>query len=454
MPRRSNILILSYYWPPAGGAGVQRWLKMLKYWDYSKYNVTVYTAEHGDGVVEDSSLQAEVPDALNVVRRPIWEPYVAYNRFLGRKPGEKVYSAFIEEGKTGGWAQRFSIWLRSNLFIPDARAFWIRPSIRYLKPKLAEWKIDTIISTGPPHSMHLIAQGLLKARPEIFWVADFRDPWTHIDFYRQLRLTKWADRRHHTLERRVLTGAHRVLTVSPTLQGELSELGEGRSVELIFNGYDPADFTAVGQDPHPAFTLMHVGSMNPDRNPTALWQALRQACDANPDLDQALEIHLIGVVDRTIKESIAEAGLAHQVRYEAFRPHREVIGEMQRAWMLLLPINDTPNAMGILPGKMYEYMGAGRPVLLVGPNEADSRKITDGWSQVQGCDYADVTGMRRAIERQFKAYQGGKFALESSEEHEVFSRERIAQELMESLPEWRRAFKSAAKRSKNRSTKS
>lgn len=425
---------------------MQRWLKMLKYWDYSRYNVTVYTAEHGDGVVEDSSLQAEVPDSVRVVRRPIWEPYVAYNRFLGRKPGDKVYSAFIEEGKSGGWAQRLSIWLRSNLFIPDARAFWIRPSVRFLRSRLTEWKIDTVISTGPPHSMHLIAEKLMRTHPKLFWVADFRDPWTNIDFYRQLRLTKWADRRHHTLEKRILTRAHRVLTVSPTLQRELSELADGREIELVYNGYDPADFNRVGTDPHPAFTLMHVGSMNSDRNPVALWQALRQACDSNPELEQALEIYLIGVVDRSIKDALDRAGLSDAVQIQAFRPHREVIGEMQRAWLLLLPINDTPNAMGILPGKMYEYMGAGRPILLIGPSNADSRAITEGWPQVLGCNYHDVAGMQRAIERIFKAYQRGAFALEPSAEHEVFSRAGIANGLMAQLPEWRRSAKSHHKK--------
>jgi len=425
---------------------VQRWLKMLKYWDYSHYNITVYTAEHGDGVVEDASLQAEVPNSVRVVRRPIWEPYVAYNRFLGRKPGDKVYSGFIQEGKSGGWAQRLSIWLRSNLFIPDARAFWIRPSIRYLKPRLAEWKIDTLISTGPPHTMHLIAQGLVKSQPDLLWIADFRDPWTNIDFYRQLRLTRWADRRHHALERRVLTQADRVLTVSPTLQTELSELADGREIELIYNGYDPADFTHAAQEPHPAFTLMHVGSMNSDRNPEGLWQALRQACDAQPELEQALQIQLIGVVDRRIVKAIDRAGLSNQVKYEAFRPHREVIGEMQGAWMLLLPINDTPNAMGILPGKMYEYMGAGRPILLIGPSNADSRKITADWPQVFGCDYDEVSAMQRAIEKVFKAYQRGAFALDPSEEHQMFSRERIAQGLMSQLPEWHRAAKALKKK--------
>ena len=179
-----RVLIITYYWPPSGGSGVQRWLKMSKYLPENGWQPVIYTADDAEYPVEDKSLEKDVAPETEVIRRPIVEPYSFYKKFLGIKKGEKVKAGFINEGaKKTGWKESLSVWLRGNLFIPDARCWWIKPSVRYLKKYLKEHPVDAMISTGPPHSMHLIARALHK-KFNIPWVADFRDPWTDIDFYK------------------------------------------------------------------------------------------------------------------------------------------------------------------------------------------------------------------------------------------------------------------------------
>ncbi|MBK9488199.1 MAG: hypothetical protein IPO07_04910 [Haliscomenobacter sp.] len=202
-----KFLLITYYWPPAGGGGVMRWVKMTKYIRQYGWEPVVYTPENGETAAFDESLAKEVAPALQVVKTPIWEPYQLYKQFLGRKKEEKIYSGFINEGKKESLAQKVSVFIRGNFFIPDARMFWIKPSIKYLTKYLKEHPVDAIVSTGPPHSMHLIAEGVHKATG-IPWVADFRDPWTNIDFYKDLRLTSWADARHKALEQRCCARLH------------------------------------------------------------------------------------------------------------------------------------------------------------------------------------------------------------------------------------------------------
>ena len=210
-----RVLIITYYWPPSGGSGVQRWLKMSKYLPENGWQPVIYTPEEGEFPIIDTSLEKDVSPEAEVIRRPIVEPYTLYKRFLGVKETETVKAGFIKEnGEKAGWKEKLSLWIRGNCFIPDARCWWVKPSVRYLKSYLKEHPVDAIISTGPPHSMHLIAMKLKEALG-IPWIADFRDPWTEIDYYNDLHLTRWADRKHHRLEREVLTKTDKVITVAP-----------------------------------------------------------------------------------------------------------------------------------------------------------------------------------------------------------------------------------------------
>ncbi len=229
-----RVLVITYYWPPNGGAGVYRWLKFSKYLPGHGWTPVIYTPANPERVADDPALLRDVPPELEIIQRPITEPFSLYKRFTGKAQDERVQTAFLREQSGGGWKEDLALWVRSNFFIPDARVWWVRPSIAFLKDHLRKHPVDAVITTGPPHSMHLIGQGLKRALG-VTWIADFRDPWTDIDFYQQLKLTRWADARHHRMERSVLQEADRVVTVGWRWADDLARIG-GRPVEVVTNG--------------------------------------------------------------------------------------------------------------------------------------------------------------------------------------------------------------------------
>lgn len=396
-----RVLIISYYWPPNGGAGVYRWLKMSKYLPEFGWQPVVYTPENPEVVADDPGLLKDVGVQVEVVKQPITEPFSLYKRFTGRAQSERVQTAFLSEKRAGGWKEDLALWVRSNFFIPDARVWWVKPSIRFLKDYVKEHPVDAIISTGPPHSMHLIAQGLKRATG-LPWIADFRDPWTGIDFYGQLSLTNWADRKQHRLEREVLTHADRVVTVSWSWANDLEALG-AKNVEVITNGFDRADVPEENIAVDDRFSLVHIGSMSATRDLPGLWKALAGIGEVDPTFRERFVLRFVGPVDHSVVESATAAGLSGHIERLGRVSHAVAMHEMQRARVLLLPINDTPNSAGILPGKLYEYMSVGRPILAVGPSTGDVARVL-GSTHLLAPREPDPT-MRAAIRSLFDRVQ-------------------------------------------------
>ncbi len=368
-----KVLVITYYWPPSGGSGVQRWLKCVRYLRDFGWEPVVYTALDSEYPVIDASLAQEIPAGVEVIRRPIWEPYKLYKRFTGQKKEQRVVSGFLNAQKPS-LSRRISMWIRGNVFIPDARKFWIRPSIDFLVDYLQDHPVDAIISTGPPHSMHLIARGV-KRKTGIPWIADFRDPWTNIDFYKELQLSGWADRKHHRLEKSVVTEADRVVVVGNVMREEF-EVISGRKVDVITNGYDTADLRPQSKAARDAkFSLLHVGLLNVHRNHEAFWVALRELKAEIPGFAEDLEVRLVGKADVAAAESIARNGMETQVTMVDYLPHGEAVVQQGRAQVLLLSINNTPNARGVITGKIFEYLASGRPILCIGPEDGDAAHI-------------------------------------------------------------------------------
>ncbi len=368
-----RVLIITYYWPPNGGAGVYRWLKLSKLLPEHGWQPVIYTPADPEVVAEDAGLERDVRSDVEVIKRPITEPFGLYKRFTGRNAKEKVQVGFLNEKVQGGWKEDFALWVRSNFFIPDARVWWVRPSVRFLKDHLRKHPVDAVVSTGPPHSMHLIARALKRALG-VRWIADFRDPWTDIDFYQQLKLTSWADARHRRQERSVLLEADRVVTVSWSWARDLERLG-ARDVAVVTNGYDPDDLPRPADPVDDTFSLVHIGSLPPSRNAPELWQALRKLCADDPAFASRFRLRFVGPVDHGIVRSVEDAGLGALLERTGRVPHHEAMRHMQRARVLLLMVNDTPNHMGILPGKLFEYLSTGRPVLAIGPSTGDVARV-------------------------------------------------------------------------------
>ena len=423
-----RVLIITYYWPPSGGSGVQRWLKMSKYLPENGWQPVVYTAEDAEYPVEDPSLQNDVVPESEVIRRPIVEPYTFYKRFLGIRKSEKVKAGFINEGKKkSGWKENISVWIRGNFFIPDARCWWVRPSVKFLSKYLKEHPVDAIISTGPPHSMHLIAKTLHK-KLNIPWVADFRDPWTDIDFYHDLRLTKCADRKHHRLEKQVLTEATKVVTVGWDCAKGLENHG-AEDVCVITNGFDD-DFENNETEQiqqSDVFTMSHIGIIGANRNPQKFWEAVAEL--NIPDL----KIRLIGQTDNSVVESIKKNNIEKFVEIIPYIPHNQVVEEQRKSHVLLLFINNTPNAKGVLTGKLFEYLASGRPVLAVGPEDGDVAKVIAKTQSGTVIDFNDKDKMKSVIMDYYQKYKENQLVTKRNELVERFSRRNLAKEYVRLL---------------------
>ena len=423
-----RVLIITYYWPPSGGSGVQRWLKMSKYLPEFDWQPVIYTTENAEYPMIDPSLEKDVPADMEVIRRPIVEPYNFYKKFLGIKKEETVKMGFIEEKeKKKGWKENLSLWVRGNLFIPDARCLWVKPSVNYLKEYLKAHPVDAIISTGPPHSMHLIA---MKLREDlgIPWIADFRDPWTEIDYYNDLHLTRWADRKHHRLEREVLYKADKVVTVAPDGARRLGRLGN-RNVRTIYNGFDRNDDTQTPVSLPDKFTLTYLGVLSKIQNPNNLWQALAELIKEDSGFDKNLRINMIGQIDSTVVNTINLIGLAQHVTYSPCIPHDQVSAAHRSSTLLLLLLmpDNEPRAKGLVTGKLFEYMASGRPILCIGPEDGDAARILKETGAGQTVSFGDKNKTKEIIKNLYQRYLENDLEGNTNPKVESYSRQVMAQ---------------------------
>ncbi|MFA5782188.1 MAG: glycosyltransferase family 4 protein [Bacteroidales bacterium] len=421
-----KVLIITYYWPPSGGAGVQRWLKFVKYLREFNWEPVIYTPENPENPEEDNSLLKDVPDNITILKTPIWEPYNFYKRFIGHKKTQKISAGFLSENKKPKLPEKIAVWIRGNLFIPDARRFWINNSVKYLSDYLAKNKINVIISTGPPHSMHLIALKL-KKKLNIPWLADFRDPWTNIDFYKDLKLTNRADKKHRKLEQKVLSNADKVIVISKTMAEDMKRL-HNRHYDVITNGYDTEDLQTTTLKMDNKFSLAHIGTMPKTRNPELLWKVLNKLVNEDSQFVSDLEIKLVGKVDYSVVESLKQYNLSDFYNKINYLPHDEVIRIQQQSQVLLLLINNTPNAKMILTGKFFEYLAARRPILCIGPTDGDAAKILFETKAGYISDFDDEETLKKNIIILYSEYKAG--ILQSHNKGiERFSRKNLTKEL-------------------------
>ncbi|GCD80772.1 glycosyltransferase [Schleiferia thermophila] len=363
-----RILIITYYWPPSGGIAVQRWLRFTGHLKTLGWIPVVYTPENPEVLYEDSSTEKLIPEGIEILKRKIVEPH-SFFRWITGQDRKKTGFGFAQGGQRRSFVSELGIWIRGNLFIPDARTFWIKPSINFLTKYLKEKPVDILITTGPPHSMHLIGMGV-KKRTNIPWIADFRDPWTNIDFYKELKLTKISDFIHRKLEKKVLTHADAILVVSEQMKREFSEITH-KPIHVITNGFDGEDFEEIQVEPEDKFLITHVGTLPPSRNPIILWKILKKLCECSGEFSAHLKIRLVGKVDQSILESIETYGLENYLEHIPFVERKTALKYQKLSQINLLVVNNTPNAAGILTGKLYEYMAAGRFILAIGPEGGD-----------------------------------------------------------------------------------
>ena len=397
-----RVLVIAYYWPPSGGSGVQRWVKFVKYLPAEGWQPVVFAPLGADYPSLDPSFEAEVPADVEVLRGRIWEPYAAYRKLTGAK------STQVTEISSGPktWKQRLSLWIRANLFVPDPRVGWVKPSVKQLKKYLKEHPVDAIVTTGPPHSVHLIGQKLHQATG-IPWVPDFRDPWSRMYYLKYLPMTDATWRKIRILEQRVLDSSQAVLACTPLVQEEFQAQTK-TPVACITNGFDEEDFTGPAPAGDGLFNITHTGLFAADGNPLTLWKVLGQMAAEDAAFRDALRLRLVGKVDREVLEALSAAGLAGNLVALGPQNHAAAVLEQRSATLLLLPLRNDPEYRPILPGKLFEYLAARRPILGIGqPDGAMARVLAAAQAGVTA-DWSDAASMKAFIAAAWKQFcEGG-----------------------------------------------
>ena len=414
-----RVLIISYYWPPTGGSGVQRWVKFAKYLPSEGWQPVIYTPENPEQLAVDESLAAEIPAEAEIIKTRIVEPYEIYKKML-RKSGHSKEAVEVNpvNAQNKSFLQKVAMWVRGNLFRPDPRCLWIGPSVRFLKKYLSEHPVDLIVSTGPPQSMHLIGRRLAK-ETGLPWIADFRDPWTKIFYFKHLSMTRSTEKWHKKMEKKVLDDASVVVAVSPLVQQEFQQMTQ-TSVELITNGFDECDFATercheADGGPDKEFCITHTGLFAADGNPTVLWEVLAKKYAADESFRKALKIKLIGKTDDSILKALRDAGLEGTVEDMGYQPHAVAVEQQRKASLLILPLRKEPEYKAVLPGKLFEYLASWRPVLGIGQPDGAMSLILNTTKTGVVFDWEDRTSIARFIDLCWKNHLEGRLIVEDAD---------------------------------------
>jgi glycosyltransferase involved in cell wall biosynthesis len=387
-----KVLIITYYWPPSGGGGVQRWLKFTKYLPQFGWEPIIFTPENPDFDIKDESLVQDVDTNLEVLKLPIWEPYHLFKKL---NKGKNLKQGLTTDSSKQSIINKLALFIRGNFFIPDPRKYWVKPSVEFLSKIIHDNAIDVVVTTGPPHSMHLI--GLkLKKKLGVKWLADFRDPWSRWDMLQNFKMSSIAWWRHKSLEKQVLRNADAVVTVSKTWAKEFDEIFP-RQYEVITNGYDEDDFKMPQRiESDEKFVISHFGLINKFRNPIKFWEALIEILNDNPK--QQLQLNLFGTIESEIKDYLIHDDILKKVvNIKPPVSHEQVIKAYNQSDLLLLLLNDSDNAKGHIPGKLFEYMASGKQILGLGLQNGDCADILKNVGAGEVFNFTDKVAIKSYV---------------------------------------------------------
>ena len=400
---QKKLLIITYYFPPAGGPGVQRWLKFVKYLPEFDVQPIVYVPENPTYPIIDEGLVSQISDKVIILKNKILEPYQLAS-FFSKNKTKKISSGIFPQKKKQTFLDKTFLWVRGNLFIPDARVLWVKPSVSYLEKYIRENNIDTIVTSGPPHSLHLI--GLeLKEKLDVKWFADFRDPWTTIGYHKALRLSNYAAKKHKKLESKVLNTADTIIVTSKTTKAEFEAI-TNKPITVITNGYDVENVEKQTLDTK--FTLAHIGSFLSDRNPPFLWECLVELLNEIPDFKTHLEIKLIGAVSQEVLDAISQFNLREYLNLLGYVSHHEAIAHQKKSQVLLLIEINSEDTKSIIPGKLFEYMVSNRPIIAIGPQGSDFADIIKETNTGVFFDYSKKAKLKSVILDFYNQFLEGK----------------------------------------------
>lgn len=413
-----KVLIISYYWPPAGGIGVLRCLKFAKYLREFGWEPVVFTPNNADYPYFDEGNYKDIPSNIKIIKTPIWEPFKLFKILTRRKDVPLNNIIHVRDKKS--FFDNLGIWVRGNFFVPDARAFWINPSIRFLKHYLIENPVDAILTDGPPHTNTVIGTQVSRAL-NIPHLADFQDPWTQVDYYELFKIGKNADAKHKRLEQETFNTAKKITIASPSWKKDLEKIG-AKNVDVVYYGYDEDDFRDIKVIADDNFTICHAGLLGYDRNPNNLFEVLKNLSENEHGFKDDLKIKLLGQIDINVQESIIKSGLESNLLNLGTVNRKVALQEISNSWILLLPLNKADNVNGRIPGKFFEYIRAKRPIISFGPHSTDVNNIMQEYNLGINIDYSETEMLTHFILEQYKNFKDERFnATQSSKDMSIFS---------------------------------
>lgn len=421
-----KILIVTYYWPPSGGVGVQRWMNFALQLQKKGWTPIILTPENPQFDIKDKKLEKRVEN-ITTHKIPIWEPFQFFHSITGGREKNNVQQGLVMEKGQRTFTDKLSVWVRGNIFLPDPRVFWVRKASTYAIELVKKEGVSIVITTGPPHSIHLIGKRI-KRKTNIKWLADFRDPWSKWDVLQKLNTSSLAMKIHRSLESSVIRHADQITTVSGRLAESLND------ADVINNGVTFSSDKDVDQS-EAKFTIGYFGMLNELRNPKQFWMMLDQMCRENTDFAGKLHINIGGIVSASIKEDVLKFHeLKDRVHFLGYLSHEQILKEYKKCNMLLLLLNKSNNSKWILPVKFFEYLTAKRMILCLGPRESDLGDIINKKDIGEIISYNDIASMRAFIEDVFEHYRKPSLA-DITELLEQFSHKNLVEKLDQLLLE-------------------
>jgi glycosyltransferase involved in cell wall biosynthesis len=418
----NKVLVITYYWPPGSGAGVQRWLKFSKYLPSFGWEPVILTVDprYAAYPATDRTLENDIPGGIRVYKTPATDYFKLY-----RKDKMNIPSAGFASGDNDGIKGKILRFIRGNFFIPDPRRGWNKYAFRKACGIIENEKITHVITTSPPHSTQLIGLKLRKKFPHIKWIADLRDPWTDIYYYQMFYPTFISKLVDGWYERKVLNSCDKILTVGNSLKEAYSArmAGVREKTEVITNGYDEEDFQNTEIKPPEVFTISYIGTLSPDYPIKGFLSAFSSLISEG----QNIKLRFVGIVSAGQRNQLIKVAGAGNIEFVPYVDHHEAIRYMQGSSALLLIIPGHHSNKSILTGKLFEYIAAGLPVICLGPSDGDAAGIIKTTCSGKTFSYGDSSLIREYI----LYIKNNK--VPGSENIQQFSRKNLTEKLVKTI---------------------
>jgi glycosyltransferase involved in cell wall biosynthesis len=424
-----KVLFVTYYWPPAGGAPINRILKFYKYLPEFDWEPVILTVDKGDFPFVDHSLEKQVRESTSIYRARNFSIHSIFQRISPKSKSEFIPYGFTDH-TTKGIKGKISRWVKYN-FIPDTRILWKGSAYRKARQILSEHKIDLIFSSSPPQTNHIIAKKLAR-KYRIPWVADFRDPWTDVfwlnDQSKRLKLIHAIDKK---MERNTIAQMDAVITVSPHLVSLLSEK-TSKKIHLIYNGYDDEMFDLQKEkSAKDKFIITYAGSMSYSQKPDSFFRAIKRLSEDKDFTDKTL-IRFMGNFPPFLHEMIVQSSLKDKIEMLEYTEHQQAVELIASSSLLLMIIPETPDNKGVVTSKLFDYLAVRVPILSYGPTDGDAAGVIETARAGKNFMYNDADNSAEFILHTFNNWKQNEVITDMNHEYiRSFSRKNLTRQLAE-----------------------